>query len=59
MNKNTEGATQVEIDNLSTLDLYHLFRIRDALVTVEEYGLLDMNSQRLLDEVKRVIETKV
>ena len=45
----------IVIDELGSLDLYHLFRIRDCLKMLAEYGLADEN---LLDEVNRIIETK-
>jgi len=44
------------IDELSTYDLYDLFRIRDSLEMLSDYGLAD---EELLAEVKRVLKTKI
>jgi len=44
------------IEALSEYDLYDLFRIRDSISILHDYGLADIN---LLAEVNRIIKTKV
>ena len=47
---------KVKLDDLNQLELYDLFRIRDSLEVIKEYGLAD---EEMLVEVKRVISSKI